>query len=350
MMKRSTVNKIVCVCWRCAFFVLALVVASHGDTQNLAKRRSPAKPEGTSEQSQPDVDEISVRNALAQPSDNNSTASSRVGTRVQADRDAVPSSDVNKLIVEVINKMPTGGDYSASSTSIQKLESAIRAEGNHLTVNTAVAKPSFCSAATYLVFVSALKELNERRHMEFGSGVVEKLLVTGQHDGVGVWGRWNANGPGTACLFKDLEMGRNFMSIEQAEAGDFLKIFWNDHIGAKEFGHSVIYLGHRVNSDGVEVVRYWSSNKNGGYGRAEVPRSKIKQMLFSHLEYPDRINRIGSGLKPNDYLASMLVRDSTPEEMKEMAGIPASGIPNLTPAPIVGKETEDLKVDRKKEQ
>jgi hypothetical protein len=325
-------------------------VASSGDTQNLAKRRNPTKPAETSEQSQSDLDDISVRKDLAQPSDSHSTASFRVGTRVQADRDALPSSAINKLIVEVIHRMPTGGDYSVSSNSIQKLESAIGADGNHLTVDVAVAKPSFCSSATYLVFVSALKELNERRQIEFDSGVVEKLLVTGQHDGVDVWGRWNANGPGTACLFKELDLGRNFTSIEQAEAGDFLKIFWNDHIGAKEFGHSVIYLGHGLNSEGVEVVRYWSSNKKGGYGRAEVPLSKIKQMLFSHLEHPERINLISSGLKRNDYLASMLVRDGTLEEMKEKAGIPASGIPDLTPPPIVGKETKDLKVDLKKEK
>jgi hypothetical protein len=73
-------------------------------------------------------------------------------------------------------------------------------------------------------------------------------------------------------------------------------------------------------------------------------------MLFSRLEYPERINRISSGLKPNEYLVSMLVRDSTPEEMKEKAGIPASGMPDPTPAPIVGKESKDLKVDRKKGQ
>jgi len=238
--------------------------------------------------------------------------------------DALPTSATNRLIVEMIARMPSGGVYRASTESIQKLESAIKKQGNHLAVDAAVAKPSFCSSATYLVFVSALEELNRRRQIQFEDGVAEKLLVTGQHDGFGVWGRWNANGPGTARLFAELYLGHNFTSIEKAQVGDFLKIFWNDQIGVKEFGHSVIYLGHGPNSEGVEVVRYWSSNKKGGYGRAEVPRSKIKRMLFSRLDSPERINQIRNGLKPDEYLASMLIRSSTPEEMKKMVGIPAS--------------------------
>jgi hypothetical protein len=118
-----------------------------------------------------------------------------------------------------------------------------------------------------------------------------------------------------------------------------LKIFWNDQIGFKESGHSVVYLRHGLNSQGIEVVRYWSSNKKGGYGLAEVPRSKIKGMLFSRLDSPGQINEIGVGLKPDQYLASMLVRSSTPEEMKEMVGILASPVTDqVAPAAI---ETED---------
>ena len=236
------------------------------------------------------------------------------------------SSSTNRLIVEMIARIPAGGAYSASSGSIQKLESAIKKEGNHLTVDATVAKPSFCSSATYLVFVLTLEELNRRGQIRFEEGVAEKLLVTGQPDGSGVWGRWNANGPGTARLFTELQLGHNFTSLEQAQAGDFLKIFWNDQIGVREFGHSVIYLGHGPDSKGIEVVRYWSSNKKGGYGQAEVPRSKIRRMLFSRLDHPERINQIRNGLERDGYLASMLTRSSTPEEMKKMVGIPTSGV------------------------
>jgi hypothetical protein len=72
---------------------------------------------------------------------------------------------------------------------------------------------------------------------------MENLLIRGQGDGVGIWGRWNANGPGTARLFEELHLGKNFTSFEEARPGDFMKIFWNDNIGGTESGHSVIYLG-----------------------------------------------------------------------------------------------------------
>jgi hypothetical protein len=313
-----------------------------------------SEPGGPLPSSQADADAISLRNALAQPSGDHPTESFQLGGRVQANAEALPRSTVNQLIVALLDKMPQGGDYRASSESIQRLENAIRKEGDHLAVNAAVATPSFCSSATYLVFVSVLQELHRRGQIRFEPGVAEQLLVSGQHDGVGVWGRWNANGPGTARLFDELHLGRNFTSIEEAQAGDFLKIFWNDQIGAKEFGHSVVYLGHGLNREGVEVVQYWSSNKNGGYGCAEVPRSKVKRTLFSRLDHPERINQISGGLKPDDYLASMLIRSSTPEEMEEMAGIPPSAIAHSTAATSAGKATKgsgaDLKAGRKKEE
>lgn len=34
--------------------------------------------------------------------------------------------------------------------------------------------------------------------------LAEQLAIKGQLGGVGISGRWNANGPGTACLFREL--------------------------------------------------------------------------------------------------------------------------------------------------
>jgi hypothetical protein len=340
-MKKCIANKTQYL-WRRRFhLVLALVIGIFVDEQTRAQSRSSVKSEQTSEQSQAELDAISVRNALAQPSGEKSTVSSPGRMQIQTRSDVLPTSATNNMILEMIDRMPTGGDYRASSDSIHKLEFAIQKEEDHLVIDPAVAKPSFCSSATYLVFVWTLEELNRRKQIQFAPGIPEKLLVTGQHDGVGVWGRWNANGPGTARLFAELHLGYNFDSIEQAERGDFLKIFWNDQIGSKEFGHSVIYLWHGLNSEGVEVVQYWSSNKKGGYGRAEVPRSKIKRMLFSRLEYPERINQIGDGLKPDEYLASMLIRSSSPEEMDKMVGIIAAPGANPVSGSGVDKDKEN---------
>src|SRR6185312_14071725 len=109
----------------------------------------------------------------------------------------------------------------------------------------------------------------------------------------------------------------NFTSLEEARPGDFLKIFWHDEIGARETGHSVVYLG-TVDTPQGPAVRYWSSNLANGYGEATVPRTRIRRMLFSRLVHPERIQQVNA-LRPQDaYLAAMLKRDSTPEEMYQM--------------------------------
>jgi hypothetical protein len=341
-----------CIYQWCVILVVTAVLETSTAAETPATSVSSRTSEETSEQPQTDPNAISGRNALAQPSAEKPTRSMH-GTAT------VKTNAYNNLILEMIDTMPIGGDYRASTDSIQKLEAAIKKEGNEITINSSSATPSFCSSATYLVFVSTLEKLNRQEEIQFNPGIPEKLLVTGQHDGVGVWGRWNANGPGTARLFGELGLGHNFTSIEEAQAGDFLKIFWTDQIGAKEIGHSVIYLGHRQNSEGIELVRYWSSNKKGtyaegGYGKAEVPLSKIKQMLFSRLEDPNKINNIGDGLKRDEYLASMLINSSTPEEMKRMVGIRRSAGADAIPVSSVSKEKGangiDLKVDREKQK
>ena len=99
------------------------------------------------------------------------------------------------------------------------------------------------------------------------------LLVRGQRDGEGVWGRWNANGPGTARLFHELDLGRNFTDYALARPGDFMKIFWTSEVGRAERGHSVVYIGREL-VGGTERVRFWSSNKPAGYGEKSVPRTE----------------------------------------------------------------------------
>jgi hypothetical protein len=331
------------------FLVFAMLVAFAGSAQNAETRSYGMKSEEVTGPSQTETDGMSLRNALAQPADEYTPMSVGNRANVQFVGSDFSSSEINRLVVEMTERMPTGGEYRASSESIGRLESAIKAVGGHLEIDPAVAEPSFCSSATYLVFVSTLEELNRQRKIQFEPGVAEKLLVSGQRDGDGVWGRWNANGPGTARLFAELRIGRNFTSIEQAQPGDFLKIFWNDQIGAREFGHSVVFLSRGKNRDGIEVVAYWSSNKKGGYGRAEVPLSKIKRMLFSRLESPERINQIGAGLKPDRYLAAMLTRSSTPREMEEMVGIFGTGTSGSAPLRRTNTDSKIKATDLKSE-
>jgi hypothetical protein len=235
-----------------------------------------------------------------------------------AQGDAVTNRDPNNLIVSLLYAMPNGGGYSATAGATRNLQSAVQVSGGRLYVKPAVARPTYCSGATYLVFIQAIQKLLPESRVE--ERLAEALAIRGQPDGVGVWGRWNANGPGTACLFHELRLGQNFTSFTEAKAGDFMKIFWTDAVGIREHGHSVIYLGKGL-ANGVETVRFWSSNKPNGYGIKEVPRARISHAIFSRLEVPSNIE--GSVTLPsrNTYLSGLIARESSIGEALDQSGI-----------------------------
>jgi hypothetical protein len=228
--------------------------------------------------------------------------------------------DLNALVMESVAAMPPGGGYSTSGAANHALTRSVSIAGDHLKVSPAEAMPSYCSGATYLIFLSALSSLQSRDQLQLTPRILALLKPSGQPDGHGVWGRWNANGPGTARLFYELGLGKNFTELNQARSGDFLKIFWNEGIGASEHGHSVIYLG-RESIQGVDCVSFWSSNIPGGLGKKSVPLRRIHRMLFSRLEHPEAILR-ASLLPPTDrYLASLEYRSSSSAEMERLCGL-----------------------------
>jgi hypothetical protein len=226
--------------------------------------------------------------------------------------------DPNGVIVSLTHTMPVGGGYSATASATRHLQSAVQVQAGRLRVDPAAAPTTYCSGATYLVFVQAIKFLVPESH--FGTSLAQALAIKGQPDGVGIWGRWNANGPGTACLFRELQLGRNFTSFDEARPGDFLKIFWNTAVGRREHGHSVIYLGRDV-VNGVEWVRFWSSNQPSGYGAKEVPRPRIAYAIFSRLEVPANIQHSMSIPPRNSYLASLTTKESSIREALAESGV-----------------------------
>lgn len=212
-----------------------------------------------------------------------------------ASHSAADETDFNARVVSATRTMPTGGGYDGSDATKNLLHRACRIEDGAVRVNANVAKPSFCSGATYLVLVKALS-VNSKA-----------LLPEIDHqDGHGVFGRWNANGPGAAKLVADLGAGRNFTSWDEARPGDFLKIWWTDRIGGRERGHLVVYLGHDA-----DQVRFWSSNEPGGYGTKSVPRGKCRRVLFTRITRPDRFRSAGRLPDVDPWLVRMLRDDFT---------------------------------------
>ena len=245
-----------------------------------------------------------------------------------------PLPELNALILKQITNIPAGGGYDPSFRATARLGSAIAltADGA-LAIKPEAARASYCSGATYLVFLKAVQALRASRKVSLAPAAVDSLLVRdnpnrpdhqpndwGPRDGEGVWGRWNANGPGTARLFYELGLGRNFEDFAQARTGDFLKIFWTADIGRAERGHSVIYLG-RSKRDGVEYVRFWSSNQGTGFGAKEVPRSDIARAVFSRFENPGALANAPALPATDDYLASLQRVDSSIDELRSKCGM-----------------------------
>ena len=230
------------------------------------------------------------------------------------------AEDFNGLVLQQVRAMPVGGKYSVRRVAKIRLQSAAHFESGKFFILPSAASPSFCSGATYLVFIRTLERLRESGQLHLDVATLNHLVIRDQRDGEGIWGRWNANGPGTARLFHELGLGRNFDSFADARPGDFMKIFWSKSVGKTESGHSVIYLGTEMRN-GVEHVRYWSSNMPSGYGERSVPRAKIAYAIFSRLERPSNLARITSAPAVDSYLSSLLRKRSSFAEATRKCGI-----------------------------
>lgn len=213
---------------------------------------------------------------------------------------------LNQAVLVALQDMPQGGGYSGTDATKNLLPLACRVNEGELTFAMSEARPSFCSGATYLVFLKAVASVSELSE-KTASLVVP---VRDQNDGEGVFGRWNANGPGCAKLVADLGMGENFTAWERARRGDFLKIWWNEHIGRREQGHHVVYLKHDAHS-----VTFWSSNQPKGYGVKTVPRAKCQRVLFTRIDQPHHLQRVSRLSARDPFLAEMLQRDFTWKEV-----------------------------------
>jgi hypothetical protein len=230
------------------------------------------------------------------------------------------AADFNAIVLEQIRSMPSGGGYATTREAHQALNRAVLMTPQGVCLESAKAQPSYCSGATYIVFLKTLAAAEKQSRSAPLGDVWGLLLPKPMSDGSGIWGRWNANGPGTARLFHELGLGKNFTSWEQARPGDFMKIFWAGEVGKNERGHLVVFLGTET-KDGVEHVRFWSSNKPGGYGEKSVPKSKVAAVIFSRLENPSNMQRAATIPKTDAYLASLLTHESSFVEALQKCGI-----------------------------
>jgi len=229
------------------------------------------------------------------------------------------AGDFNEVVLRQVRAMPGGGGYATTSAAHGALASSVLVDAAGVRIRAEAACPSYCSGATYLVFLKTLGELQKSGVIQIPRAQWQALLPASLADGQGVCGRWNANGPGTPRLFHELHLGKNFTSPDEARPGDFLKIFWSDSVGRDERGHSVVFLGMETR-DGIEYLRFWSSNKPAGYGEKSVRRSQIAHTLFSRLEFPQNAANAAALPARDAYLADLLSQKSSFAEAKQMSG------------------------------
>lgn len=259
-----------------------------------------------------------------------------------------PIPPYNDRILRAIEAMPKGGTYARYRKDLpedrrfddlhQTVEDLGKAIGVGMGGRVKVAPSeaagySFCSSATWLLFCRVISDLQSENVVSRDAALSRELadvgkkteVIAGRRDGVGLFGHWNADGPGTAVLFQRLGLGTNFSSYDKARPGDFLKIFWNEHIGKGESGHLVVYLG---TSPDRRSIRVWSSqteNDDGtsGYGVMTVEKSRIVRALFSRLEHPENLARwlqFSPEQKTSDYLVRIRQTGSNGEEMRKVTG------------------------------
>ena len=227
--------------------------------------------------------------------------------------------DLNQMVLDAVASMPKGGGYSVKPEAFEALRKSISIVDGQLKIDAAQGKPSFCTSATYLVFLKVISAL-QRAGYHFDPEAIELLRVSGQPDGTDSWGRWNSNGPGTARYFYEISAGKNIVDWSLARPGDFMKIFWNSSIGKDERGHSVVYLG-TVWKNGVEQVKYWSSNQANGMGVALIDKSKVIRAVFSRLIDPAQLNSLVQMPKSDPYLSSLLTTASNWKELLKKIGL-----------------------------
>ncbi|MFZ4712459.1 MAG: hypothetical protein ACOYL6_01990 [Bacteriovoracaceae bacterium] len=242
-----------------------------------------------------------------------------------ASTEQITENQVQSWILQSIAEMPNKGGYELTDAPALALEKSFSWEDSlgvlTLELNPNINGPSYCTTATYMVFYKTLQKYWRWTSIIPTKETYSLLKPQMEKDGERLWGRWNANGPGTAKFFYDLKLGTNFEDIKLARAGDFLKIYWNDQVGSKERGHSVIYLGLE-NLDGIEMIKFWSSNKStDGYSEKLVPRSDAVRMVFSRLDHIENINNVSQLSVNDDFLSSMLSVESNWEELQRVTGI-----------------------------
>jgi hypothetical protein len=237
-----------------------------------------------------------------------------LGARAEPLARGCAGTDYNAMILDIIKGLPSGGGYSRGGSFQLPTITAHNIGAGHWEMRVYDGFPSHCTSATYAVLTRLIAVLQDSGRIALSGEQIENLSAKNRMpdgttlvDGQGPFQIFNSNGAGTAALLKHTGTGMSFRDdkLAYARPGDFLKMFWNDNVGASERGHQVVYLGHKTVGS-RDMVCFWGSQRQNkkkrpggtealyfpatdgdkvedGYGEACRPRSDIKAMIFSRV-------------------------------------------------------------------
>ena len=261
-----------------------------------------------------------------------------LGARAEPLARGCAGTDYNAMILDIIKGLPSGGGYSRGSSFQLPTITAHNIGGRHWEMRVYDGFPSHCTSATYAVLTRLIAVLQDSGRIALDGEQIATLSAKNRMpdgttlvDGQGAFQIFNANGAGTAALLKHTGTGMSFRDdkLAYARPGDFLKMFWNENVGASEQGHQVVYLGHKTVGS-RDMLCFWGSQRQNkkkrpggtealyfpaadggkvedGYGEACRPRSDIKAMIFSRVTC---MEHLAAGL--DDMRAKAMASRGTP--------------------------------------
>src|SRR5207249_11875379 len=90
------------------------------------------------------------------------------------------AGDYHPLVLDQIKQMPQGGRYSVSHFAKIRLQSSAHFESGKFFILPSAASPSFCSGATYLVFIRTIEALRARGELRLDYSTLERLIIRDQ--------------------------------------------------------------------------------------------------------------------------------------------------------------------------
>jgi hypothetical protein len=289
--------------------------------------------------------------------------------------------DYNAMILAIIESLPTGGGYSLGADFVRPRVTAHNIGGGRWELRVYDGFPSHCTSAAYALYSRLVATLHNGGRIRLSPAQLGSLEVkrrmpdgTARVDGQGPYAIFNGNGAGVAAFLEHTGTGFSFRDdkLSYARPGDFLKLFWNENVGASEQGHQAVFTGSRVVA-GRDMICFWGSQRqkrkkrsggtealyfaaaadgevHDGYGEVCRPRSDAKAMIFSRVtcmeDLAAGLDRMAAKAAPrgglpelfvDDYLFSIRTRSSdhaTLDRMYDIRTAPASVFADVGIAPL----------------